>query len=181
MWILLCLVLLLCACSNAPSGLERALNEPMRTYPRFAEVLKREPVGAVTPRRVSFEQVEYENTLVNAAITYCSDPTCAGLVDEWLTPQELTQRGWRGDCEEYAIAKYYRLRALGMRANDLRILVVEPASGPLHAVLAAQIRGAWYVLDNSHDAVLPATTITRYRGMLHFNEESVAAVRTEAE
>ncbi len=44
--------------------------------------------------------------------------------DYWATPFEFLGTG-AGDCEDYAIAKYYTLRKLGVPENKLRIVYVK--------------------------------------------------------
>ena len=44
--------------------------------------------------------------------------------DYWATPFEFLTSG-AGDCEDYAIAKYYTLRKLGIPENKLRITYVK--------------------------------------------------------
>jgi predicted transglutaminase-like cysteine proteinase len=91
----------------------------------------------------------------------------------WDTPREFMQhRG--GDCEDYAIAKYYALRYLGFDAQRLRIVVVRTREADgrarviLHAVLAVyQPDGkgdGWFILDNNarpRDNIFPHT---QYKG-----------------
>jgi|GEM_PF-262460 len=60
--------------------------------------------------------------------------------NEWATLYEFLRRG--GDCEDYAIAKYFMLRELGFPAHELRVLVTrERRVRGNHAVLAID-RGA---------------------------------------
>ncbi|WP_350563201.1 transglutaminase-like cysteine peptidase, partial [Psychrobacter sp. CAL346-MNA-CIBAN-0220] len=44
--------------------------------------------------------------------------------DYWATPLETLGRGL-GDCEDYAIAKYISLRALGVSDDKLRLIYVK--------------------------------------------------------
>jgi len=67
-------------------------------------------------------------------------PTNGGQVDlsarsHWSTLLEFMQRG--GDCEDFATAKYFLLRSLGLAAERLRVVVVwERRERGYHAVLA---------------------------------------------
>ena len=55
----------------------------------------------------------------------------------------------RGDCEDYAIAKYVALREAGLPESDVRLVIVRDlASGADHAVAAARIDETWIMLDN---------------------------------
>ena len=87
----------------------------------------------------------------------------------WAAPGEfIAQRG--GDCEDYAIAKYFALRFLGVAADRLRIVVVQRKdehgayAAQLHAVLAARANGGWFVLDNNARPKNNIFPHTQYRG-----------------
>ncbi|KAA3622816.1 MAG: sulfate adenylyltransferase [Proteobacteria bacterium] len=56
-------------------------------------------------------------------IPYASDSKQWGVKDYWSTPVELLVHD-RGDCEDYAIAKYFTLRKLGVAAEKLRVIYV---------------------------------------------------------
>ncbi|WP_108063480.1 transglutaminase-like cysteine peptidase [Poseidonibacter lekithochrous] len=56
-------------------------------------------------------------------IRYKTDPKHWKRKDYWATPYEFLGTA-AGDCEDYAIAKYYSLRKLGVPENKLRITYV---------------------------------------------------------
>ena len=88
------------------------------------------------------------NRAVNGAIVYMTDMQQHGVPDLWSSPLS-TFATLRGDCEDYAIAKYVALRTAGVDASDLRIVLArDNALGEDHAVLAARQDGRWLVLDN---------------------------------
>ncbi len=59
-----------------------------------------------------------------------------GFEDYWATPAEFLASGG-GDCEDYAIAKYFMLRELGVPIGRLRMVYVKSGrSGVPHMVLA---------------------------------------------
>jgi predicted transglutaminase-like cysteine proteinase len=88
------------------------------------------------------------NRAVNAAIGYTSDMAQWGVADLWSSPL-VSFATLRGDCEDYAIAKYVALRQAGVAAADLRIVLArDNALGEDHAVLAARHDGRWLILDN---------------------------------
>ena len=60
---------------------------------------------------------------VNASIRYISDMAQHGVPGLWSGALATFSRG-QGDCEDYAIAKYVILRAAGVPAEDLRIMLV---------------------------------------------------------
>jgi predicted transglutaminase-like cysteine proteinase len=93
-------------------------------------------------------QLEEVNQGVNMAIRYVSDLQQFGELDRWSTPL-ASFATTKGDCEDYAIAKYVALREAGFPEGELRILLVRDRSvGQDHAVLAARLDGHWLILDN---------------------------------
>ncbi len=100
------------------------------------------------------------NRLVNAR-PYRSDAEVYGRDDYWATPAEFLANS--GDCEDFAVFKYFLLRRLGFGADDLRVVFVrETTPWVSHAVLAARLDDGQYVLDNKHDRVLPEDAVTGY-------------------
>lgn len=88
------------------------------------------------------------NQGVNQAIRYVSDLAQFGELDRWSSALSTFATG-KGDCEDYAIAKYAALRETGFPAEDLRILLVRDRTVRQdHAVLAARLDGHWLILDN---------------------------------
>ena len=88
------------------------------------------------------------NRAINMAIQPMSDLAQWGVIDRWSAPLETLTTG-RGDCEDYAIAKYEALRQAGVAAPDLRLVIVRNlAAGEDHAVVAARLDGDWLILDN---------------------------------
>jgi predicted transglutaminase-like cysteine proteinase len=88
------------------------------------------------------------NRAINLAVAYTSDERQFGRGDVWSSPAATLASG-RGDCEDYAIAKMFALRASGVAAQDLRLLVARVrGDNDIHAVLAARHDGHWYLLDN---------------------------------
>ena len=71
------------------------------------------------------------NDLIKAKPDNGYDKNC----DYWQSPIETLVRG-KGDCEDFAIAKYVSLRILGIPKDQLLIGIVRlPKFGELHAVL----------------------------------------------
>jgi predicted transglutaminase-like cysteine proteinase len=109
---------------------------------RFLAIL-----GAVKAR-AGRAQLEEVNRQINAAIRYVSDMAQHGEADRWTAPLAALAAG-RGDCEDYAIAKYAILREAGFPFADLRFLLVrDKLARDDHAVLAARLEGQWLILDN---------------------------------
>jgi predicted transglutaminase-like cysteine proteinase len=88
------------------------------------------------------------NRAVNMAIEPMSDMAQWGVPDRWSDPLETFTTG-RGDCEDYAIAKYVALTAAGVPAQDVKLVVVRnTAADEDHAVVAVHNDGDWIILDN---------------------------------
>jgi predicted transglutaminase-like cysteine proteinase len=78
---------------------------------------------------------------------YITDDRLWGKSDFWETPGQFVEMS--GDCEDYSIAKYYTLRVLGWRDEDLRLVVLRDTIRDIpHAVLAVNYDGENYILDN---------------------------------
>ncbi|MDN5001032.1 transglutaminase-like cysteine peptidase [Bradyrhizobium sp. GCM10027634] len=104
-------------------------------------------IGAVKAKsgRARLEEV---NLGVNTAIRYVSDLVQHRELDRWSAPLASFATG-KGDCEDYAIAKYAALREAGVPDADMRLLLVRDRTVRQdHAVLAARLDGRWLILDN---------------------------------
>jgi predicted transglutaminase-like cysteine proteinase len=120
---------------------------------RFAAVI------AAAARSEGRARIETVNRMVNDAIRYTSDAAQWGVPDRWSAPLAADGQGsfdtGRGDCEDYAIAKYVALRAAGTPAQELRLLLVRDNVVHLaHAVVAARIDARWLILDNRTSMLL---------------------------
>jgi predicted transglutaminase-like cysteine proteinase len=88
------------------------------------------------------------NRAVNLAIRPTSDLAQWGVPDRWSAPLATFTTG-RGDCEDYAIAKYVALRAAGVAEDDMRLVIIRDlAAEEDHAVLVVRFEARWIVLDN---------------------------------
>ena len=88
------------------------------------------------------------NRAINLAIEPMSDLAQWGVPDRWSAPLETFSTG-RGDCEDYAIAKYVALTAAGVAVEDVKLVIVRnTAAGEDHAVVAVRLDGSWIMLDN---------------------------------
>lgn len=83
------------------------------------------------------------------AIPYAADRDSRGADDHWATPLEFLAAG-KGDCEDYAVAKYLALKALGFADRNLRLVAaIDRAKGSrLHVFLLVDVGGAVLALDN---------------------------------
>ena len=115
-------------------------------------------------------QLSAVNTRVNFAY-YIEDMPNWGVPDYWATPFEFMARD--GDCEDYAIAKYLTLKALGVDADHMRIVVVDDLDlGVPHAILTVETGGHVLVLDNQVRQIVDASAVHHYRAIYSINEHS---------
>lgn len=113
------------------------------------------------------EMAERVNTLVNKT-AYIEDTQNYGQSDYWATPIEFFTRG--GDCEDFAIAKYVSLRALGVPESRLRIAIVQDLQkNTPHAVLIVYTEEGAVVLDNQNKRVLNVNSVAHYKPIFSIN------------
>jgi len=88
------------------------------------------------------------NRAINLAIKPMSDLAQWGVIDRWSAPLETFTTG-RGDCEDYAIAKYVALTEAGVAAADVKLIVVrDAATDESHVIVAVRLDASWIMLDN---------------------------------
>lgn len=103
------------------------------------------------------------------AFPYKSDYYVYGVSDYWASPTEFLEYG--GDCEDYAIIKYFTLRLLGFPADTMKIaMVYDIFSGTDHALLLVKYNNENYVLDNKENLTTPSYYTARYKPHYIFNE-----------
>jgi predicted transglutaminase-like cysteine proteinase len=116
-------------------------------------------------------QVHMVNDAFNSPrYPYRQDINNWGVPDYYATPYEFLKKS--GDCEDYAIAKYMMLRALGFPATSLRLLAVSILSqgGIAHAILLVYLGGKTWVLDILNTRVMDANLIVDYKPLISLNE-----------
>lgn len=115
------------------------------------------------------------NQFFNARMAFRDDIVVWKQQDYWATPIEFLRKG-AGDCEDFALAKYFTLREMGVPANQLRITYVKALElNQAHMVVT------WYstptaiplVLDNLKTAILPASQRTDLLPVYAFNGEGL--------
>jgi predicted transglutaminase-like cysteine proteinase len=114
------------------------------------------------------EQIEAVNAWANTR-PYVEDSQNYHVSDYWATPGQFLAHG--GDCEDYAITKYYSLIRLGMSADDMRIVIVDDTNlNVFHAVLAVRAEGTVWLLDNQLQHVVPMDVAVQYVPIYSLNE-----------
>ena len=120
------------------------------------------------------ERLEYVNHAVNSAIRYVSDFQQHGVADLWSSALATFSTG-RGDCEDYAIAKYVALIEAGVPEHDVRIVLVRHQGlGEAHAVVSVREADKWFILDNLRTAVVEDETIKNFLPLFTLNQQGVS-------
>jgi len=113
------------------------------------------------------------NRAINLSIVPTSDLVQWGVADRWSPPLE-TFTTERGDCEDYAIAKYVALSAAGVSRQDIRLLVVrDNAARNSHAVVAVRLDGDWVILDNRWLALVRDREMWRATPLFELDDNGV--------
>lgn len=181
-WRSLCLALMLLAPLQLGAGWDfntinsrtqqlygRATPTAQRNIDAWEALLKQPPAGNI---QATLNRV---NQFFNSRIRFVDDMTVWGQEDYWATPVEALRKG-AGDCEDYALAKYFTLRELGVPASQLRITYVKALQlNQAHMVVT------WYstpdavplVLDNLKPAILPASARSDLLPVYSFNGEGL--------
>lgn len=159
-------LLFLTACST---NYVKPINGSLNQFPEWAKVLERQPVVNGTSQPTYFDVVKVNrdyNTL-----TYKTD-----IDDEWSTPKEFVARG-KGDCDEFAVAKYYALRERGFRPDEVAMVIIEkPLTQAIHIVTVVKLSGEEYVLDNEIPKPVNASEyFGKARVLVRLNELGVEA------
>ncbi|MGE4310886.1 transglutaminase-like cysteine peptidase [Desulfovibrio sp.] len=160
---------------------------PLSSLPNWLDLLKRnakDPIfipGKYFKKNVTWdgfkEKVQGKSTMdllrhVNSfwnTWPYKEDIVNWGVEDYWAIPAEFLKKS--GDCEDYAIVKYFTLKELGISRENMRIVVVrDTVRNMAHAVLAVYMDGDAYILDNLSNAVLSHSRIRQYSPQYSVNE-----------
>lgn len=96
------------------------------------------------------------NGFVNQRLVFADDTVAWGHIDYWASPLEALARG-QGDCEDYAIAKYFTLVASGIAVNRLRLVYVRavlPATEGAPAAVLPHMVLAYYADNDAEPLIL---------------------------
>lgn len=116
------------------------------------------------------ERLEKVNGFFNG-FDFVSDRSHWGIDDYWATPVELIASGG-GDCEDFALAKYFTLKALGVPEGRLNLTYVKALSlNQAHMVLTyyPSPESVPLVLDNLVPDIRPASARTDLLPVYSFN------------
>jgi len=119
------------------------------------------------------------NAFFNRQLMQSTDIQTWGVNDYWASPMEFFYQG-RGDCEDFAIAKYYALVTMGVPVEKLRLVYVNyqpdlSKAGIAHMVLAYYqvLDEEPYILDNLIDEVRLASFRSDLQPVYSFNSSGL--------
>ena len=126
-------------------------------------------------RRTGEDRLLHPVNLFFNRIPSVTDLAHWGVVDYWATPSEtLASNG--ADCEDYAIAKYFTLKELGVPVSRLRLVYARTWRSPVaHLVLAyyPDPRADPLILDNLEGSIQPASDRPDLIPVYTFNDEDL--------
>ncbi len=117
------------------------------------------------------EKLEKVNRFFNERIRFAADHEVWGVEDYWATPVEFLAKG-AGDCEDFAISKYFTLKAMGVDDDKLRITYVKALRYNIHHMVLTYYsdpEAEPLVLDNLVDSIDHASRRTDLMPILSFN------------
>ena len=137
-------------------------------------------VMATVSGRDDAAKLKAVNDFYNQRLAYMEDIDNWGQLDYWASPLESLGKG-AGDCEDYAIGKYFTLTSLGLPHAKLRMVYVRASiAGAPHGFVAHMVL-AYYptpeaeplVLDNLQPGIRPAGERPDLSPVFSFNAEGL--------
>lgn len=114
------------------------------------------------------KQIDAVNDYANKK-RYVLDLDNYGKEDYWAVVREFFYNG--GDCEDYAITKFFSLRWLAIPVNDMRVVILQDTNLRIsHAILAVWTNDDVLILDNQSQEVLSHRRIAHYIPLYSVNE-----------
>ena len=142
------------------------------------------PYGAIIDKartQDGRERIETVNRGVNNALKFQSDYSQYRQMDKWVSPLATFQSG-RGDCEDFATAKFVALRAAGMPFEDLWLLLgFDKAIRQHHMVPVVRLEGRWLVLENRTMVMFEDKDYPNFDPLFLINHEGVREFRRAAD
>lgn len=165
--------------------LERVIQAVQQLYGSSAAAIAKDWSDALNIFQAEAEQKKLNdvNEYVNRKLSFESDLIVWAREDYWATPIEALLKG-SGDCEDYAIAKYFALKFSGVPVSKLRITYVKARIGGKDSnITQAHMVLTYYstpdaeplVLDNLVSEIRPASRRTDLAPIFSFNSEGVWA------
>ena len=129
------------------------------------------------------DKLKSVNDFLNRNLRFEDDQTLWGQSDYWATPLETLSAG-AGDCEDFSIAKYFTLKAIGIPTSRLRLIYVRAQlGGPTSGMSQAHMVLAYYpspdseplVLDNLISEIRSASRRADLSPVFSFNSDGIWA------
>jgi predicted transglutaminase-like cysteine proteinase len=170
-----------CALTQAPQAFDRARlrSAAERIGPKAVAVI--DPLVELLQQAAALDEesrLDPINAWFNRRIVFRHDDAVQGEADHWASPLEALAAG-HGDCEDYAIAKYFSLLASGTPVARLRLVYVRAQvagnDAQAHMVLAyyPQPNAEPLILDNLVTSVRPASRRPDLTPVFSFNSEGL--------
>lgn len=127
------------------------------------------------------DKLRLVNDFFNRRVQFQEDIVVWNQVDYWATPLEMLGKG-AGDCEDFAIAKYFSLIESGVPASRMRLTYVRARIGaPTSTITQAHMVLSFYlrpdaepmILDNLITDIRPASRRPDLTPVFSFNGEGV--------
>ncbi|QLG87453.1 transglutaminase-like cysteine peptidase [Chitinibacter bivalviorum] len=129
------------------------------------------------------DKLKRVNEFFNRRFQFQDDMTIWQQADYWASPLEMVGKG-AGDCEDFAIIKYFALKELGVAAEKLRMSYVKAKiGGASSTVTQAHMVLTYYptpdaeplILDNLITDIRPASRRADLVPVFSFNSEGIFA------
>lgn len=129
------------------------------------------------------QKLQRVNEFFNRRTQFMEDMEAWKQSDYWATPMETLGHG-KGDCEDFAIAKYFTLLAANMDVAQLRLIYVKAKlGGPASDITQAHMVLAYYsspdaepqILDNLIADIRPASRRPDLTPVFSFNSQGIWA------
>jgi len=127
------------------------------------------------------EKLKRINEFFNRRLQFVDDAALWQQADYWASPLEMVGKG-AGDCEDFAIMKYFALKELGVSAEKLRMSYVKAKIGGSSSnITQAHMVLTYYpspdaepmILDNLITEIRPASRRPDLTPVFSFNSEGI--------
>ena len=120
--------------TDAPDGFIKLCQRVEQMCKFFNERHSGGSLKELTP--TNFHLFDYLNTTINEEVIAAQDIDTFNQPEFWNVPK----LGEKGDCEDYALLKFYNLLFRDADSKDMHILVVSDKKGEGHAVILKDVR-----------------------------------------
>lgn len=136
---------------------------------------------ATVKSKTDQEKIQQINQFFNTQVIFQEDRVLWNNLDYWSTPLETLGKA-AGDCEDYAIAKYFSLLEAGIDIKKLRMIYVKAQIGGSNSRVfqAHMVLGYYetddsvpYILDNLISSVEQANHRTDLKPVFSFNADGI--------